>query len=78
MDSLNHIWPEKLQYDRIYLILSDKASYMIKAISCLKSSNLFPNQHHVTCLAHAINRVCSVISDENSEINSLIILFKKY
>ncbi len=36
----------------------------------------FPNLNHVTCLAHALHRVCLKIAEENQEINSLISLFK--
>jgi hypothetical protein len=77
LNSLKNIWPDNLHYERLYLILSDQASYMIKAIKCLKETNLFPNLHHITCIAHALNRVCCVISEENQEINSLVTLFKK-
>ncbi len=50
---------------------------MLKALENLKLTKLFPNLHHVTCIAHALNRVCCVISEENVEINLLISLFKK-
>jgi hypothetical protein len=74
MDSLRIIWPENMKYDRVLLILSDQAFYMLKAMNNLIL--FFPNLHHVTCLAHALHRVCMKVAEENQEINSLISLFK--
>jgi hypothetical protein len=75
MDSLGIIWPKSIHYDRVCLIISDQASYMIKAMKNLKC--FFPKLHHVTCLAHALHRVSLKVAEEHKEINSLISFFKK-
>jgi hypothetical protein len=77
LDALNIIWPKKINYDKVWLVVTDQASYMLKAFDSLKSGDLFPNMHHITCIAHALHRVSLKITKENEEINSLISLFKK-
>lgn len=59
------------------LIVSDQASYMLKAIENLKKAELYPNLNHITCLCHALNRVCEVIRIEHPEINEMISSIKK-
>lgn len=76
LEALNLLYSnENEKYDRLLLIVSDQAPYMIKAISSLKP--LVTNLHHITCLAHALNRVCEKIRSENPELNSFISKFKK-
>lgn len=43
---------------------------MLKAGERLK--NVFPNLKHITCLEHALNRVCEAIKDEYEAVNKLI------
>ena len=46
-------------YDRkekVLLIVSDNAKSMVKAVRDVKKH--FPNTNHVTCLVHALHRVC--------------------
>jgi len=64
------IWNGNIYYDRLKLIISDQATYMLKAVSNLK--NTYPNLKHVTCLAHCLHRVSEVIRLENKDINELI------
>jgi hypothetical protein len=75
IDALTKLWDGQIQYDRLWLLLSDQASYLKKAVKTMRS--LFPNLHHVTCLAHALNRVCIVIKDNYEEVNQLVSLFKE-
>ncbi len=75
MDTLKMIWPKNTLYDRVWLVVSDQASYMLKSMNGLKE--FFPNLHHMTCIVHALHRVCLKISEDSTETNSLIALFKK-
>lgn len=43
------------------------APNMLKSFKNLKK--LFPNLNHITCLTHAINRVCETIRDHNEDLN---------
>jgi hypothetical protein len=74
-DSLRMIWPKNTHYDRVWLVVSDRASYMLKSMNGFKE--FFPNLHHITRIVHALHRVFLKISEDNTEINSLIALFKK-
>jgi len=75
LDCLQIIWPNKIQYNKVILVVTDQASYMIKAIKSLKL--MFPNLHHITCIVHALHRVCEVIREENIELNIFISNMKK-
>jgi len=57
VDALKILWPEKILYDNLRLLLSDQAAYMIRAGENLKRG-LFPHLLHVTCLCHGLSRVC--------------------
>lgn len=52
MDSLRMIWPKNTHYDRVWLVVSDRASYMLKSMNGFKE--FFPNLHHITCIVHYI------------------------
>ncbi|XP_067135862.1 uncharacterized protein [Centruroides vittatus] len=52
------MWPNDLKYSKLKLIVTDRAKYTMKAASEIKKNSLiFPNVHHVTCLAHALHNV---------------------
>lgn len=67
--------PTPVPGDNFLLILSDAAPYMIKAGQNLKI--FYPNLIHVTCLAHALNRVAEEIRNHFPLVNSLISNMKK-
>lgn len=69
-DALLLLWDGKLHYDRLWLLLSDAASYMIKMGTGLKV--LYPNVIHITCIAHALHRVAEVVRDQFPDVNELI------
>lgn len=63
-----------IPYEKVWFIISDQAPYMLKAVRGLKE--LFPNLKHLTCLIHALNRVCDLIKESNDDINKLIASMK--
>jgi len=69
------LWPNGIQYDRVLLVVSDQAKYMLKSFKNLKT--LFPCLHHITCLAHALHRVCECIREKFEDINFLVSSMKK-
>ena len=73
--ALNLLWPDGVKYEDVLLFTSDVAPYMKKAAKALKI--LFPNLLHVTCLAHALHRICEEIRGIFSEVDSLISNTKK-
>lgn len=73
--ALNLLWPDGVKYEDVLLFTSDAAPYMKKAGKVLKV--LFPNLLHVTCLAHALHRICEEIRGIFSEVDSLISNTKK-
>jgi hypothetical protein len=67
--------PDILPTEKILLLITDAAAYMIKAGANL---NIFyKNLIHVTCLAHGINRVAEEIRCQFPLVNSLISNVKK-
>ena len=63
--------------ENLNLVVLDQASYMLKAIENLKKAELYPNLNQITCLCHALNRVCEVIRIEHPEVNEMISSIKK-
>jgi len=55
----NFYLPEPVPYEKILLMVSDAAPYMVKTASNLKV--FYPNLIHCTCLAHGLNRVAETI-----------------
>lgn len=75
MDALNILYPKGLQYEKLLLIVSDRAKYMVLEIKNLKE--MFPNLNHVTCLCHAIHNLCDKIRKDNPLANKFIGLIKE-
>jgi hypothetical protein len=61
--------------ENVLLFTSDAAAYMLKTGKLLKA--LYPNMLHITCLAHALHRICEFVRDEFPDIDKLISLCKK-
>lgn len=59
-----------IQYDRVLLVTTDAASYMISAMNSLKT--LFPKMLHLTCFAHGLHRVAEFIRTDFELVNSLV------
>lgn len=64
-----------VEREKVLLIVTDAAPYMILAMSNLKV--LYPNAIHVTCTAHALHRVAEFIRNEFDNVNKLISNTKK-
>lgn len=54
-DGLKILWPGGGCDEKVLLMLSDAAPYMIKAAAILEI--LYPNMIHVTCAAHILQRI---------------------
>ncbi len=73
-DTLRMLFPtfnDKL----LKLLVTDGARYMTKAGRDLKV--FFPELLHVTCIAHALHRLCETIRETFPNINTLISVVKK-
>ena len=69
------LWPDGIKYDKVLLLVSDGAPYMILAGKLLKTK--YTKLIHLTCLAHATHRISEVIRDHFEKINNLISSVKK-
>lgn len=58
-NSLKVLFPNSLDENKILLIYTDAAAYMIAAVQLLKV--FYPSVTHITCLAHGVNRVAEQI-----------------
>ncbi|KAJ8941331.1 hypothetical protein NQ318_004775 [Aromia moschata] len=64
------IWPDRDNSNKVLVMLSDSAAYMLKAGTIL--SEIFPNMVHVTCAARALNRIAETVKDSFPVVNELI------
>ena len=69
-DSLTVLWPNQVLYNNVFIVATDAAPYMCKAMKGLQV--LFPKMVHVTCLAHGLHRVAELICYNYSDVNRLI------
>lgn len=74
-DSLRLLWPCGSKNEKVLVLLSDAAAYMVKAGKSLEV--FYPNLIHLTCLAHALNRVAEEIRQAFPPVNNLISKVKK-
>ncbi|CAI6356628.1 unnamed protein product [Macrosiphum euphorbiae] len=72
---MNLIWPQGVEHNNVLLLVSDAAPYMVKAGSAIQT--FFPKMLHVTCLAHALNRVAKQIRSDFPLVDKLISSVKK-
>ncbi|KAG7156242.1 hypothetical protein Hamer_G005951 [Homarus americanus] len=63
------------KYDRVLLVCTDAAPYMVKCMAGLEI--LFPKMIHVTCLAHGLHRVAELARAVMPDVNVLISTVKK-
>lgn len=75
LKALNLLWKGELEFNKFWLLLSDQATYMLKAGRNLKS--MFQKLKHVTCLAHCLNLACDDIKTNNGTLNSFIANMKR-
>jgi hypothetical protein len=74
-DAMNLLGPDKVEREYVLLFVSDAAPYMIKAAKALQL--LYPETIHVTCLAHALQRVAEELRGSYPEVHQLIAKGKK-
>ena len=67
ISTLTDFFVENFKYCNLKLIVSDAASYMVKAGKGLKL--IFPDMIHITCLAHGLHRVCEKIRSSFNMVN---------
>jgi len=74
-DGLKILWPGGGCDEKVLLMLSDAAPYMIKAAGILEI--LYPNMIHVTCAAHMLQRIAEKVRELYPDINTLVNNLKK-
>ena len=67
-DGLKVLWPEGIQAEKVLVLYSDAATYMLKVAKTLKVFH--PNTHHFTCLAHALQRVAEEVRSNFTNVNT--------
>lgn len=60
----------KIEYNDVWLVVTDQAKYMVKCFRDLKG--LFPRMNHVSCLAHAMHRVCEHIREKHDLVDNFL------
>jgi hypothetical protein len=69
------LWPSGGNNDKVLLLLSDAAPYMIMAGKTLNV--FFPNMIHVTCLAQMLQKIAEKVKELFPNVNTLVNNFKK-
>ncbi|KAL4141465.1 hypothetical protein QTP88_004102 [Uroleucon formosanum] len=74
-DSLGILWPHGGNDEKVLLLCSDAAPYMIKVSKTLNV--FFPNMIHISCLAHMIQRLAEKVREMYPNVNTLVSNLKK-
>ena len=74
IDSLNRLWNGNMDWNKLWVFLTNMGSYMMKAGEYLKRRN--NRMRHVTYIVHVLYNVCEAIRDENDQVNQLIASFQ--
>lgn len=74
-DGLKLLWPLGENDEKVLLMLSDAAPYIVKSGQSLKV--FYSNLIHVACVAHMFNRVAEKFREMYQDINKLINNIKK-
>lgn len=74
-DGLKVLWPGGVQEEKVLVLYTDSAAYMLKAASALKV--FYPHLLHSTCMAHALQRVAEEVRANFCEVNRLVSSTKK-
>lgn len=72
IDSIQKV---SVSFDKVLVLVTDSASYMIKAFEAIKI--ICPKSIHVLCVAHGLHRVCEKVRNKFEEANELIAMGKK-
>jgi hypothetical protein len=75
-NAMNVLWPDKVDREKVFLLISDAAPYMTKAAPKALQL-LYPKMIHVTCLAHTLHRVAEEVRGSYPEVDKLIANGKK-
>jgi hypothetical protein len=75
MDCCQTLWPKGIPYDKVLLLVTDAAPYMVLSANNLKT--FFTNMSHITCVVHGLDRVCRVIQENCQQLNKFIACMKK-
>lgn len=78
INALNILFANNIDYNRIKIIISDSAPYMLKFVKNLKKDYNFQNVLHITCVAHSLHRVAECIRAFYSKTNILLKYVKLY
>jgi hypothetical protein len=69
------LWPTGVHKDKVLVLYSDAAAYMLKVVTAFKVS--YPNSIHFTCLAHGLQCDPEETRAKFSQVNKLILMTKK-
>ncbi|QQP39560.1 Putative LOC100902024, partial [Caligus rogercresseyi] len=73
--TLFKVFGEDLDFNSLHLLITEGATYCLKAGRGLKE--LFPNMMHVACICHALIRVAELVRYEFPLVDELISEIKK-
>lgn len=76
-NTLKWLWQDLAENNlkRVVVFTSDSMSYMLSTRKKIKKK--YPQVLHVTCLAHALHRVCEKVRDSFTNVDKLIAKMKK-
>lgn len=73
--SLLTLWPNGENNEKVLLLVTDAASYMVKAAKHLKI--FYPNMKHLTCLAHGLHLVAEEVRKSFPDVDDFVSAVKK-
>jgi hypothetical protein len=75
-DGLKVLWPQSIKKERVLVLYSDSAAYMLKAATALKV--FYQNSIHFNCMDHGLQRVAEEVRSNFPDVNKLISLQKRF
>ncbi|KAJ8874336.1 hypothetical protein PR048_025182 [Dryococelus australis] len=74
-DGLKVLWPDGIQEEKVLVLCSDAASYMLKTATALHV--FYPNIIHFTCLAHGHRYIAKEVRSSYPQVNKIVSYTKK-
>jgi hypothetical protein len=74
-NALQILWPSGIQYNKVFLLVTDAAKYMVKLGKDMK--RMYPKLIHITCLTHALHNTSEVIRKSYPNVDKFISSAKK-
>jgi hypothetical protein len=75
-DGLKMLWPTGVHEEKVQILYSDAAAYVLKTATALKV--FYPNLIHFTCMALVLQRVAEEVRAKFPQVTKLLTMTEKF